>query len=902
MSDDAKLRFMSWMRRGLARAVTGTGTIQVGVDVSGVAVSHQVRLRGPGDVVGVSSSQVLRTEPRDGTADFEPNYFASVELASPDLPWMFTPMAASDRLPPWLVLVVVKQQDGVAVGRAEGAPLPVLTIASPARAADELPDLGEAWAWAHVQSSVKIESDIGATLASAPEAFLARLICPRRLAADTGYLACLVPSFAQGVNAGRGLAVDPSDLSMAWAPGAESVTLPVYWSWRFRTGPDGDFESLVRALTPRELGADVGLHDLDVGAPGSPLPESAGTLLSYQGALRSPTAEPRAWSDPHRRAFRRAMRKLLSAAPSSPAGGEYQPLRDDPVVAPPSYGLAPSGESGVPESGEPVWLSDVNLGPVERATAGLGAEIVRRNQERLLAEAWEQARPLRRINRLLARSRLAAEIGVRWKGKLEALADGALVQVAGPSLSRLTDVTHGTMTSRVASLAIPAGTVTAAFRRAVRRGGTISKGLGGLAAKIDPSGKLTRRLVVEGEAMLSYAALTRPAGTSIDRGISLVSMSTTATSRGPERAATRARTAAPSSGAEVAAQPIIIEHAPLVPSSDTATVKLAAAATQIRAGLDPVATISARLRASITAPADAWGTHPIPERMTITPVLDDPAYEMLVRISPEYMVPGLGTVPDDTVALLVPNDAFIESCLIGANHELAREMAWREYPADATDTWMRRFWDVPGSDGDVPPIDAWTAGELGAHVTGSAAAVGLVLLIKGRLLRRYPDTRVYAVKAAWNDDRSERIEDTTVPPRELLFSGSLGGDARFCAFDLEVEEARGDDDGLGWFIVFEEHPAGPRFGLDVERQAHAGNEPRFWANVSWGHVVDSFDELETLTHAPALGRLQGHTHHFDEGEFQETWGLDAAAMARITFQRPVRVLVHASSMLPEEVV
>ena len=33
---------------------------------------------------------------------------------------------------------------------------------------------------------------------------------------------------------------------------------------------------------------------------------------------------------------------------------------------------------------------------------------------------------------------------------------------------------------------------------------------------------------------------------------------------------------------------------------------------------------------------------------------------------------------------------------------------------------------------------------------------------------------------------------------------------------------------------------------------------------------------------------------------RDAWGDDAAAMARITFQRPVRVLIHASAMLPED--
>ena len=70
-----------------------------------------------------------------------------------DLPWLFTPATASadGRLRPWLALVVVRRQDGVRLSPNPAGPLPVLEIAAPARAADELPDLAQSWAWAHAQ-------------------------------------------------------------------------------------------------------------------------------------------------------------------------------------------------------------------------------------------------------------------------------------------------------------------------------------------------------------------------------------------------------------------------------------------------------------------------------------------------------------------------------------------------------------------------------------------------------------------------------------------------------------------------------------------------------------------------------------------------------------------------------
>ena len=71
-------------------------------------------------------------------------------MAAPDLPWLYTPAAPSAQgLRPWLVLVVVREQAGVSLDTPAGS-LPLLRIDTPAVVADELPDLADSWAWAHV--------------------------------------------------------------------------------------------------------------------------------------------------------------------------------------------------------------------------------------------------------------------------------------------------------------------------------------------------------------------------------------------------------------------------------------------------------------------------------------------------------------------------------------------------------------------------------------------------------------------------------------------------------------------------------------------------------------------------------------------------------------------------------
>ena len=133
-----------WARRSAARSTSrrrSRSTARQPVPVT-------VRLRGPADVVGIDPHQIVRMDPRPGTADFEPNYFAAIEFDRPDFPWLFTPAAPTRRrkLRPWLCLVVVRKQDGVALRRAGDAPLPVLESRAPAQAGRRAAGSRRSWA------------------------------------------------------------------------------------------------------------------------------------------------------------------------------------------------------------------------------------------------------------------------------------------------------------------------------------------------------------------------------------------------------------------------------------------------------------------------------------------------------------------------------------------------------------------------------------------------------------------------------------------------------------------------------------------------------------------------------------------------------------------------------------
>src|SRR5262245_12681207 len=125
-SPSANLAFLPWVRQGAAATVNtvdtlgatqpGSATLTAALTINNSQpVPLTVRLRGPADVVGIDPLEVVRTDPRPGTSNFEPNYLASIEFDRPDFPWLFTPAkpAANARLRPWLCLIVVRQQEGV---------------------------------------------------------------------------------------------------------------------------------------------------------------------------------------------------------------------------------------------------------------------------------------------------------------------------------------------------------------------------------------------------------------------------------------------------------------------------------------------------------------------------------------------------------------------------------------------------------------------------------------------------------------------------------------------------------------------------------------------------------------------------------------------------------------------
>jgi len=79
--------------------------------------------------------------------------------------------------------------------------------------------------------------------------------------------------------------------------------------------------------------------------------------------------------------------------------------------------------------------------------------------------------------------------------------------------------------------------------------------------------------------------------------------------------------------------------------------------------------------------------------------------------------------------------------MLGANHEMCREMLWQGYPTDSRGTPFQKFWQRVDDQNDITPIHQWKSFPLGAQ---PASTEMLVLLIRGQLLERFPNLSIYA--------------------------------------------------------------------------------------------------------------------------------------------------------------
>ena len=602
----------------------------------------------------------------------------------------------------------------------------------------------------------------------------------------------------------------------------------------------------------------------------------------------------------------------------------------------------------VPPNSRQTWIEQLNADPYQRIAAAVGTRSVQHDQDALMTDAWSQLSTLVEANlrvrwvglfagtSQVVYDRLSAAVApIAARGRIGAVA----LRLAAPALGRLPATTgpdHTTVHAELERSNVAPAILSAAFVKATRYAAraarpdrqvssaevvssAVSAAANG-AATVVP-GRLVNSPIPRAATMaqiLSDPALADRvrAGLGTDAATYLARIQAVPDTL-RQLAANVSALDIPAAVDPVADVRTGVRHALLL-----ACVQALSVATQNPSNLigpsgvqAPTAvgaapklpTFAVLDPSSVTAVLTALDPRPAYERLLrfahsdpdprvrqrtpfhpvmAAPQFDEPFATRLSRIDAEWVLGGVGSLPNNTIGLLEMNPEFVESCLAGANHEMARELLWRGYPTDLRGTCFDRFW--PGNDADIAPMDSWI-GDLGQHPVRGTRAALVVVVIKGDLLRRFPSVLICAQRGRTTIDAGSGTFTPDVPtgPSDPvvateLFRGRLGEDVTYSALAMSAAVLRTvdpADDRHGWYISLLEPYDEPRFGLDDAPGAAAGTnqdgQPDSW---SWqGLAVPDPAHLTP-------GLLFDHD--------------SSAVTASNLFQKPFRLLLRAADYLP----
>lgn len=1030
----ARYQFHAWARKGVTVNIiesddlgSGTATVKehaeipISVRLNSTDVTKNFSLVGPGDIIGIDSHMIVRTEPLNWITDFEPNYLAFIEFYDEDFIWRYTPAAvAGAKLRPWIFLLVLKETEFERTKRK--LPLPSINIINK----DAFPPYKETWMWAHVHSNANIPDSelsdyekfllsLNKTMNDDPDQLFCRLMSPRKLEPNTKYYAFLIPAFETGRLACLELPTAAVVAQQAsWDENGAKGEMPIYYEWFFQTGNNTDFESLVKLLEPRPMDPKVGIRDMDSSRPGfvqaedntKEIPGTLPQILGLEGALKSPTTKSTVFPDSPESEFQKELQKIVNLPATQAAN-----LTEDPIVSVPLYGGKHAKKSAndvvLLDINKDNWVNDLNRDPRTRVPAGFGTLVIQNNQEIYMQKAWAQVARIIEANRKIKATRFAMEVSLQYTLKtFSKMKSNVLMAISKPVHARIMG-SPTTIHQQVEDSILPSVVFSGAFRRLVSPIGKVAKRLksgssinyqdlieqinnGKVTAsppKTVPAGipdtrevssqiipdKLSPLLLWLSKnynmvfiiliLLLIALALITSVFTIFGVGIAatvvayfrLKSIIKNKQTTNAEKEQVVDLLEDPKKEEEliknIPQQPDFTlkledetttpEPTKTTPISDSVEARnfrlalndfskrmsfqsddpvfpplnLANAYNKVSEAIHPLNTFPFRLSMLVKFPP--YIKLNLPENIfpaMAYPDFEDPMYKKLCDISNELLLPNLKLIPQNTISLLKTNQKFIESYLVGLNHEMGRELLWREFPTDERPSSFRQFWDVKGiirpvegkseaelTEGhkDIKPIDTWSTNSLlGRHNNRDAGgdAEQVVLVLRGDLLKRYPNTIIFAQKAIAGIHPDEPVIDMDLSEEEFktqvrfpLYKADIAPDIKFFGFDLTIDETRGTvqtpgfSDNLGWFFIIQEIPGEPRFGMDISFDQ--GSDGLSWDDLAW----TNFDPgMKFITE-----NVKPNIHPTD---FYK-WGTDSANMAFILFQKPSMVAVHAKEML-----
>src|SRR5487761_1953547 len=111
--------FLPWARQGVASKISepdtlgsGDGTAIVRADLKAEldikynnldgsiqtnTITKQIQVIGPGDVLGINSKAIVRTEPARGVTNYEDNGLPYIEFYEEDFLWRYSPASAANK-------------------------------------------------------------------------------------------------------------------------------------------------------------------------------------------------------------------------------------------------------------------------------------------------------------------------------------------------------------------------------------------------------------------------------------------------------------------------------------------------------------------------------------------------------------------------------------------------------------------------------------------------------------------------------------------------------------------------------------------------------------------------------------------------------------------------------------
>ncbi|MFO7722900.1 MAG: hypothetical protein R6V49_06720 [Bacteroidales bacterium] len=886
--------------------------------------------------------------------------------------------------------------------------------------------------------------EINATVAKNPDLALSRIICPRRLQADTEYHVFLVPSYETGRLAGMG---QPTAEIIAQQPswnrdnlGNSPMDMPYYHTWSFKTGSKGDFEELVMDLKVRTFPGNTG-REMDLSDPGYGIkPTGNDAVALVEGAIQSQTHNTPPWPLTEQ-ALQQQLKEILNLGhtlqttlPSVPSGNFYSPnVVSDPIITPPIYGKWHAFTDALTNKTD--WVHQLNLHPSHRAAAGLGTRVIQEHQEEFMEMAWNQIGPINEANQRIIENEAVSRTTDRlFRKNLKKMNQLTLMNTLGNAMEVLQVGNHVTAKKSLKDSRVPTAFRSGAFLRIANNftqtalmtstgtdgapdvldeslllrsdadEGTTASGVSGstqpstaisaaprrkaFEIQLDPLGvKNAINNIIQNPPpsfMTTLSDAVAAKWPSVTTAAVLQALPADYSNNQKERATEIlnaikkktfndgvltleiqenffyfrinknydqgefAVTGGPKNGIstvcwvkeDIAQEPVLFLYNDILEARKEFGLRFSTSFLN-HAGTAAVAYVqqprmalksgefSARILnrfrprenffRKISAFIEADATNKAKPLMAY-PRFPIPVYDYLKEISPDYIIPNISDIPEDTIAIMKPNKAFVESFLAGMNHEFSRELLWREFPTDMRGSYFRHFWEydndpsnemlpLPGEtekafnerviafqDGavDVHELHKWKNG-LGSN---HKREIGLILLVKGELFRKYPDTMVYAQKAKFGSTPGKKL------PRELtdyndpvnvkwpIITGMIEPNVYFFGFDLSETAAKGNTTSQpGWFFVLRERPGQISFGLDDLDGSLV--PPTAWEKLTWQHLINN------ASSTPPFLKIQGASFTPKILENVE-WGVSSANTAYILYQNPVLYAKHASVFLKSE--